>query len=98
LCWAYGLDHAGTSALPFCEAAVNRDATARSREPRAIVYAELGRLSDATGDLQMFLNWLGTQTPGLRERYGSSRADWLESLKQGKNPFDEAVLIKLRGE
>lgn len=98
LCWAYALSNDASRALLFCDAAVKLDSNARNREPRAIAYAELGRLNDATGDLQMFLNWLGTQTPGLRARYGTSRADWLESLKQNKNPFDRALLNKLRGE
>lgn len=98
LCWAYGLDKDGARALPFCDAAVQRDATPQSREARAIAYAELGRFNDASGDLQMFVNWLGAQPASVRARYGSSRGDWLESLKQNKNPFDDAILSKLRRE
>jgi tetratricopeptide (TPR) repeat protein len=97
-CWAFALDQKPDLALPHCDAAVSRDASARSREARAIVYAELGRLTDAAADLQMFVDWLGRQSPGLRARYGTSRADWLQSLQVGKNPIDATVLGKLRQE
>ena len=95
-CWAYALDRQPQLALPHCEAAVSRDATARSREARALVYAQLGRLPDAATDLQAFLDWLARQPESLRARYGSTRADWLAALRAGKNPIDDAMLEKLR--
>lgn len=98
LCWAYALDQKAEQGLPYCDTAANRDTTARSREARAIAYAELGRFNEAARDLQMFLNWLGSQPQSLRARYGTSRADWLESLKQGKSPFDDSTLSRLRRE
>lgn len=98
LCWAHGLGKEPARALPYCDTAVSRDMTARSREARAIAYAELGRLNEAAGDLQMFLDWLASQPASLRTRYGSSRAEWLESLKQGNSPFDDAALGRLRRE
>ncbi len=98
LCWAHALDKEPDKAMPYCDAAVQRDVAARSREARAIAYSELGKWNEATGDLQMFLSWLAAQPASLRMRYGSSRADWLESIKQGKSPFDDAMLEKLRRE
>lgn len=98
LCWAYALDQKPEQALPYCDSAVSRDSTARSREARAITHAELGRLNEAAGDLKIFLDWLGLQPSSLRARYGTSRAEWLESLKQGKSPFDDLTLSKLRSE
>lgn len=98
LCWAYALDKDGSRALPFCEAAVQNDPTPQSREARALAYADLGQLNDATGDLQIFVNWMGLQPVSVRSRYGTSRSEWLESLKQNKNPFDDAVLYRLRRE
>ena len=97
-CWAYALDQKPDLALPHCDAAVSRDSSPRSREARAIVYAELGRLSDATADLQMFVDWLANQPASLRARYGTSRADWLQSLQAGQNPIDATILGKLRQE
>jgi transcriptional regulator with XRE-family HTH domain/regulator of sirC expression with transglutaminase-like and TPR domain len=98
LCWAHALDKQPQLALPHCDAAVSRDATARSREARTLVYTQLGRLPDAAKDLQAFLDWLARQPESLRARYGSTRADWLQSLKAGKNPIDDAILEKLRRE
>jgi tetratricopeptide (TPR) repeat protein len=98
LCWANALDQKPDVALPHCDAAVSRDATPRRREARAIVYAEMGRLLEATADLQAFIDWLSRQPAGLRTRYGTSRADWFQSIQAGKNPIDETVLRKLRQE
>jgi tetratricopeptide (TPR) repeat protein len=98
LCWANVLDQKLDLALPHCDAAVSRDSSARSREARAIVYAEMGRLPQAVADLQMFVDWLAHQPASLRTRYGTSRADWLQSLGAGKNPVDAAILGRLRQE
>lgn len=98
LCLGYALDKTPERAMPYCDAAVLHDTSARSREARTIASVELGRWSDATEDLQIFLSWLAAQPTGLRMRYGSSRADWLEPIKQGKSPFDDPLLAKLRRE
>ena len=98
LCWAHALDEQPQLALPHCDAAVKRDSTARSREARGVVYAELGRLSEAASDLQAFLDWLAKQPASLRARYGTSRADWVQTLKAGQQPIDAAVLARLRQE
>ncbi len=98
LCWAHALDKQPQLALPHCDAAVHRDANARSREARALVYAQLGRLPNAANDLQAFLDWLARQPERLRARYASTRAEWLQALKAGKNPFDDATLERLRRE
>lgn len=97
-CWAHALDRQPQLALPHCDAAVHRDATARSREARALVYAQLGRLADATNDLRVFLDWLARQPESLRARYGTTRAEWLSSLQVGRNPIDDTILEKLRRE
>ena len=98
LCWAHSLDKQPQLALSHCDAAVSRASSARSREARALVYAQLGRLSDAANDLQAFLDWLTHQPESLRARYGSTRTDWLQALKAGKNPIDDVTLEKLRRE
>jgi tetratricopeptide (TPR) repeat protein len=98
LCWAYALDKKPEQALVHCDSAVSRDPSARSREPRALVYIQLGRLADATSDLQIFVDWLAHQPADLRARYGSSREEWLQTLKAGQHPVDDALLEKLRRE
>ncbi len=98
LCWAYALAKKPDAALPYCDAAVRANPTGRAREARGIVYAELGKLPDAAGDLQSFVEWLARQPEILRARYGASRAEWVQMLKAGKNPIDDAVLERLRRE
>ncbi|MBI4320197.1 MAG: hypothetical protein HY675_17035 [Chloroflexi bacterium] len=85
-------------ALPYCDRAVGRISTGYSREARGIAYAQLGRLPEATLELQAFQDWLAGQPESLRMRYGSTRSDWLLALKAGTNPIDDAALAKLREE
>jgi Tfp pilus assembly protein PilF len=96
LCWGYALDKQPDAALPHCNEAVTRDPTPRSRDARGVVYAELGRLSEAADDFGMFLSWLGTQPESLRSRYAPIRGEWIEALKAGTNPIDSQTLAKLR--
>ena len=97
-CWAYALDKQPNLGLPYCDAAVTRDATAPSREARAVVYAQAGRLPDAANDLRIFVDWLARQPEGLRTRYGTSRSEWLTALLAEQNPIDDAALERLRRE
>lgn len=98
LCWAYALDKKPDAALPHCDAAVRANPNGRAHEARGIVYAELGKLPDAATDLQIFVDWLAQQPEILRARYGTSRAEWVQMLKAGKNPIDDVVLERLRRE
>jgi tetratricopeptide (TPR) repeat protein len=98
LCWAYALDRKPELAMPHCDAAVAHDATARSREGRAVAAAEAGRLEAAAADMRAFLDWLSKQPEPLRTRYGNTRAGWLQALQAGQNPFTDVVLSQLRVE
>ncbi len=98
LCWAFGLDMKPDLALPHCDQAVARDTTAKSRDARGVVYAELGRLADAAADFRVFLDWLAKQPESLSARYTPTRTAWIESLKAGTNPIDKQALEKLRQE
>lgn len=97
-CRAFALDRQPELALPHCDAALKQDTTARSRDARAIVYAQLGRFPEAIADLDLFLGWLGKQPESLRTRFGSVRAEWMQMLKAGINPIDQATLDRLRQE
>ena len=92
LCWAYALDQKPDAAMPYC------DASERAREARALVLAEQGKFSEAANDLQSVVDWLARQPENLRARYGTSRSEWLQMLRAGKNPFTPDVLEKLRRE
>ena len=96
LCLAFALDQKPVDALPHCDAAVR--ANPRAYEARAIVYAQAGRLNDAANDLEKFNAWLAQQPEILRARYGASRGEWVQMLKAGQNPFDDAGIEKLRRE
>ncbi|MBI5649371.1 MAG: helix-turn-helix transcriptional regulator [Chloroflexi bacterium] len=96
LCWAHALDKQPAVALLDCGAAVR--ANPRAREARAIAYAQLGNFTDAANDLEKFNAWLAQQPEVLRARYGTSRAEWMQMLKAGQNPIDDAGLEKLRRE
>jgi tetratricopeptide (TPR) repeat protein len=97
-CWAHGLDNQPQAALPHCDVAVSRDNTARSREARAIAYAEAGRWSEASADLTAFLDWLAKQPERLRSAYSVTPSDWLQMIKAQQNPFSQHVLERLRTE
>lgn len=96
-CWVYALEQQPQTALPYCDDAAARDAAAWSLDARGVVYAELGRYAEAANEFANFLRWLDTQPASTRERFGSSRRAWMETLRAGKNPFDAATLNQLRG-
>ncbi len=96
-CWAYALEQQPQLALPLCDAAVTRDATAWSLDTRGIVYAELGRYEDAANEFSNFVRWLDMQPARTREIFSPSRRAWIETLRAGKNPFDAELLNQLRG-
>ncbi len=98
LCWAWLLNQKPDRALPECDTAVRLDSTGRSRDARAIAYAQLGRFADAANDWQAFLEWLARQPESLRVRYGSTRAEWRQAVQAGRNPIDSATLEGLRGQ
>ncbi len=95
-CWAFALEQQPQAALPLCDAATTRDASAWSLDTRAIVYAELGRYADAANEFENFLRWLETQPPRTREIFSPTRRAWIKTLRAGKNPFDTETLNTLR--
>jgi hypothetical protein len=92
------LDEQPETALPFCEQAVALEPEGMSRDSRGLVYAELGRLQEAQGDFEAFLNWLQRGPPADYERYAPLRRSWLQALSVGRNPFDRTTLDALRSE
>lgn len=98
LCWGYVLAQEAEKALPYCDQAVQHDKTGASRDSRAIAYAHLGRYADAVTDFRAYLTWLSSQ-PSFFDyaRYrGPLVEQWITQLEAGQNPFDGALLDKLR--
>lgn len=98
LCWGYVLAQEAEKALSYCDQAVQHDKTSASRDSRAIAYAYLGRYADAVTDFRAYLTWLSSQ-PSFFDyaRYrGPLVEQWITQLEAGQNPFDRALLDKLR--
>jgi len=98
LCWGYALAQQPAKALPYCNQAVALDKTGASNDSRAIAYAQLGRHAEAVADLRIYLHSLQAQASvSLYERSrGPMIEPWIGQLEAGKNPFDQALLEKLR--
>jgi tetratricopeptide (TPR) repeat protein len=96
LCWAYALEQAPESALPYCERAVALDSTGAGLDSRAIVYGELGRYTEAAADMESYLQSLRAQDETNYARLSPLREEWLTALRTGRNPFGRATLERLR--
>ncbi|MDE2717695.1 MAG: tetratricopeptide repeat protein [Chloroflexota bacterium] len=99
LCWFMSLAGRTEEGLPYCERAISIDPDYYlAYDSRGLAYAMQGDYEKAIKDFNRFLEWLGTQSSDTYERYGPRRERWVESLRKGENPFDEAELLALRQE
>jgi hypothetical protein len=100
LCWDAGTHGQGTGMLEACNNAVER-ATGNtvyiSKDSRGIVRALTGNFKGAINDLTEFENFRIKQGCTNREDLQRRQA-WVESLRQGKNPFSKSVLTNLQPE
>lgn len=98
LCWGYVVVQKPTDALPHCDEAVKHDKSGASHDSRAIAYAQLGRYPEAITDFRTYLGALKQPGSPLNyERYrGPLVEQWITQLEVGQNPFDAALLEKLR--
>jgi tetratricopeptide (TPR) repeat protein len=97
LCWQLSLVGRPEEALPYCDAAVETDPTAYSRDSRGLAYALLGRTEEAIADFEAFVAWVEEQ-PGEPDPHSARCQEWIEALRAGRNPFDEETLRALRNE
>jgi tetratricopeptide (TPR) repeat protein len=97
LCWQLSLAGQPEEALPYCHAAVEADPTAYSRDSRGLAYALLGRTEEAIADFEAFVAWAEEQ-PGEPDPHTVRCQGWVETLRAGRNPFDEETLRALRNE
>ena len=68
-----------------------------SRDGRGIVYAQLGRTDEAIQEFEAYLAWLSGRPDAAYHLYhGTAVEQWLERLRAGENPFDQATLDNLR--
>ena len=97
LCWQLGVRRQPEEALPYCELALQEDPGSLALDSRGLVYAVMGRRSDAVADFRAFLAWAAESAEeGCEERYSPSRLAWIEKLEAGQDPFDVETLKDLR--
>ena len=88
LCWQLGVQRRPEEALPFCELALQEEPDGQARDSRGLVYALMGRNTDASADFRVFLDWASASAGGECEAYYSpSRLAWIEKLDVGENPI-----------
>ncbi len=99
VCWFMTIGGRAAEGLPYCERALSIDPDYHFvLDSRGLAHAMLGDHEQAIDDFTKFLEWLGTQSSDIYDRYGPRRERWIESLSKGENPFDEAELLALRQE
>ena len=97
LCWQMAVSGDPVSAAPYCEDAVATDSEGFSKDASGLVNALLGRNFRAMADFEAFLVWVNASPKdGCGSHYRPSRTSWIESLRAGDNPFDDATLRDLR--
>jgi WD40 repeat protein/energy-coupling factor transporter ATP-binding protein EcfA2 len=95
LCWSGSLWGRGRDLLPRCERAVElAPEIGLYQDSRGIARAQAGDLAGAVEDFQAFLTRAGADPD--YQAHIPKRRQWIEALKQGRNPFDAATLEALR--
>jgi regulator of sirC expression with transglutaminase-like and TPR domain len=84
--------------MPACERAVELDSdNGGYRDSRGLARALVGAFEGAIEDFQFYIEWGQQQNRRSEERL-QKRQGWIEQLKTGQSPFDEALLKELRQE
>ena len=107
ICWSGALNGVAASVLGACDGAVTlSDENGRVHDSRALVRALSGDLAGAARDLQAAVDWSYVEeerqaSQGIVSRFSpkhfrEERARWLELVESGENPYDEALLQRLR--
>ena len=94
VCWHGGLTGQAAEVMPQCEKAVERTPPADPRHAsarfaRALARALTGNLEGAAADLEASVD-------SEDEDAASGLRDWIDALREGRNPFTAAVLESLR--
>lgn len=84
----------GRIVLPACERAVQlAPDQIPYRSSRGLARAFAGDIAGAIQDFQAYIDW--SQQTGLYDEFGSKRANWIEALEAGRNPFTLEILTNL---
>lgn len=103
LCWHGALVGRAKDVLHACDNAVQQAAKRGGAKPpefyldsRGVARALLGNNEGAVSDLAAHLSWCRKTDCG--DEYILRRESWVKELRAGRNPFDKAVLERLRNE
>ncbi|MBM3126580.1 MAG: hypothetical protein FJZ87_16170, partial [Chloroflexi bacterium] len=95
LCWNGSLWGHAEDVLSACNRAVElAPDNAGIVDSRGLARALTGDYAGAIEDFTVFVEWC--EKTGGDEYYKNLRVYWISELKSGRNPFDEATLMKLR--
>lgn len=81
----------------FCKLALEYDPEGLSRDVMGLANALSGRVPLAIADFESFVEWIDESSkPTCSSQYRETRISWLNALRAGEDPFDEATLYDLR--
>ena len=85
------------SALQYCDWALAIEPEGLALDSRGLANALAGNTDQAIRDFEALLEWMNDSArEGCEDYYGASRRNWLETLRQGGNPFNPSMLEQLR--
>jgi CubicO group peptidase (beta-lactamase class C family) len=95
LCWYGSLWGYAEDVMDECDRAVAlAPESAGIKDSRGLARALTGDYPGAIEDFREYVDWL--EKHGGIEYEKSQRKFWISELESGRNPFDEAILMKLR--
>jgi len=81
----------------FCKLALEYGPEGLSRDAMGLANALSGRAPLAIADFESFVEWVDeSPRPTCKSQYMESRMSWLNALRAGEDPFDQATLYDLR--
>jgi tetratricopeptide (TPR) repeat protein len=103
-CFLGGLEEplVAQAALPLCDRLVaTADPTVDFRGTRALARMRAGDLAGALEDLRAYRAWMQTNQEALGENFQRAHdqaQSWITALEAGRNPIDDAAIVRLREE
>ena len=97
LCLQESLTGSPEAGLQYCDWALALEPEGLALDSRALAHSLAGNTAQAVSDYEAFLEWLRRSTrESCRQYYEASRMNWLETLRQGGDPFSAHTLQQLR--
>ena len=97
LCLQESLAGEPETGLRYCDWALALEPEGLALDSRALAHALAGNKAQSIRDYEAFLEWLRRSTrESCRQYYEASRMGWMETLRQGGDPFSAHTLQQLR--